>query len=1276
MIPNINNSKNGGRRANDAIKRDEISTNIDDRENQNASRLARPQPSKYPIDSDGDPGIQSLSQSEEEDEFEEDAAGWDRKVDPSAQRRSHSNRNPNRRRNTSRGFRKGRYRDRHFDQRNSYERGPNDFSFPYPPYPAATPYSYDPYLRNLPAPYMPAGQGMFGPQFPMGLPYGMTPTPYGPYPAYPTGSMPYGAQYPLMQGQAPPQQPSQPLPKVDTKLSDQIEKIASQLEQENQQLAPLLQRVSPSSIAPSPEPLLQMPYRNNNNNNIGNPTFLDLSPNSFHGNGPTAAPSRLFGNYEDDYDKNGMNAGRQSLDDRAKDKRLTKLNTQYQEELMKLEFDMEKLRRQHAISELQYELEKSSSSRAEENEHEKWLKKQKQQLEELKIQQVLVKEKRLLNLQLGQAEEGGAALSPNTLLHENIGSIAANNADKSDKKSTDDASPISYAMIAEQSGVGTIRVPIDLVEGFLIIVDGIYIPKSCYQGRNLLEYRIALGIFDSFGKSVVRLSASSWELLQDNSNIISNNNSGNNNNNNENVLIELDTNLKRMISKINPSMHSTLRCLLELQMRSEGGGQVAMGWNVFPIFVTVKQGILYAQVGLDRQTDIFLNNGLWRSPLRKGSADPKSPFSEITEANRAAGFILLRIIESKNSNISSRWKMKQSRVITEANIMSIYLDPFSSLSTMGVGGTSAREDDDLAHGRNSRLALHAGLHAIGAIDFMKPEVKPAGGSPLAAGSGLSPNTAQVPKTATTDALGAADGKLSRSRPTTGAAMLSPAPSSKRNSLVDPNTIKTGTASMERKLSIPSAISSQSLATESEVTLGGAASPLRSSFRRSSLMLNQSARSGLDVDGARIDVIDNSSSAGLLIPLAEIEEERLEPSASQPQMGWWIAGTPAGSCRTRYEQGDGIDIYVDGARFLPDNCTLTRCVVKIMSREKETLGPTSFAISQLASFSLSPTYNHRHECRMPIINTTSTLLIRIDTLDYNLQACGVGYAAIKLFTDIDRRLQPKDANAIGIYLNSGFFQIPIYRQRFPTVDFFDENSFPPVSRIPCASLLVRIYAAPKSPDGLSILSQRNSPQSEWSRLGLNIPAPNYINGNYDGSACKPNQNDIDSYMAKLTEPDVSVEEALSSITTSQGAMDIPLKPTQTNEFNEWLGKYLPAPEDMRSILDYTLCVPFHQSFGIQVSIEMLLNMPDGGLLATKNFIYKVIYSVTPPAFYYRDPPLSDGVHMTIDCSLDSSIRQPVFLDGYKTFMPTQLFKTHCLVLEIRTIKVEGVKKEVI
>ena len=65
----------------------------------------------------------------------------------------------------------------------------------------------------------------------------------------------------------------------------------------------------------------------------------------------------------------------------------------------------------------------------------------------------------------------------------------------------------------------------------------------------------------------------------------------------------------------------------------------------------------------------------------------------------------------------------------------------------------------------------------------------------------------------------------------------------------------------------------------------------------------------------------------------------------------------------------------------------------------------------------------------------------------------------------------------------------------------------------------------------------------------------------------------------------------------------------------------------------------------------------------------MYSVSPPGLFYRDPPLSEGAHFTLDYDLESSVRAPVFLDGCKELCPAELDERCCLIVDIRSVALE-------
>lgn len=77
------------------------------------------------------------------------------------------------------------------------------------------------------------------------------------------------------------------------------------------------------------------------------------------------------------------------------------------------------------------------------------------------------------------------------------------------------------------------------------------------------------------------------------------------------------------------------------------------------------------------------------------------------------------------------------------------------------------------------------------------------------------------------------------------------------------------------------------------------------------------------------------------------------------------------------------------------------------------------------------------------------------------------------------------------------------------------------RLPCASVLVRVVCAPKSADGLSILSRAEVPERQWKSVGLDKLAPQYADGQYDGRLCTPNSEELIAYTTKATSGDIVI-----------------------------------------------------------------------------------------------------------------------------------------------------------
>jgi hypothetical protein len=400
-----------------------------------------------------------------------------------------------------------------------------------------------------------------------------------------------------------------------------------------------------------------------------------------------------------------------------------------------------------------------------------------------------------------------------------------------------------------------------------------------------------------------------------------------------------------------------------------------------------------------------------------------------------------------------------------------------------------------------------------------------------------------------------------------------------------------------------------------------------------------------------------------------EEEDQLPLNKKDDAIPWLLGTPSGPAVEKYQPGDGIDIYVDSAMFLPDNCTISRVVVKLFTSEKELIGNLYEGYSILTSPNISPVFKQKIELRASgNLNTTATALIRFDTIDVvTLQPSSVGYASIKLFCSQDR----KQCTAIAdpeAFVNTGLFQLPIKAGRIPPLESFSDEMLKSLTRVPCATVLVRIIVAPKSGDGLTVLSKEDFPREEWGKLKLDIAAPPYNSGAYDGVLAEPTPIDRACYVAKSTCPIESVETVLGHTTLMDGdkSSNIPKisASASTEDKSEWIKSVLPPSDQMRKLINFSYTAPYSVDSGIAVNILSLYNVPDGsGFLSNDAIIYKVIYSMTPPGLYYKEPPLSEGVKFTRLHDFEKPGKAPVFSDGAVILTPNQMEESLYLLLGI-------------
>ncbi len=112
----------------------------------------------------------------------------------------------------------------------------------------------------------------------------------------------------------------------------------------------------------------------------------------------------------------------------------------------------------------------------------------------------------------------------------------------------------------------------------------------------------------------------------------------------------------------------------------------------------------------------------------------------------------------------------------------------------------------------------------------------------------------------------------------------------------------------------------------------------------------------------------------------------------------------------FEKGSGIDIYIDAARFLPDNVTVSKVIIleiiflipikvyfNVYTQDALPIIKAQHSISDLESNCFSPNFKLKVELRAAYFSPTCIAVLSIETIDRsNEEVRTIGYSAFNLF----------------------------------------------------------------------------------------------------------------------------------------------------------------------------------------------------------------------------------------------------------------------------------------
>ena len=88
-------------------------------------------------------------------------------------------------------------------------------------------------------------------------------------------------------------------------------------------------------------------------------------------------------------------------------------------------------------------------------------------------------------------------------------------------------------------------------------------------------------------------------------------------------------------------------------------------------------------------------------------------------------------------------------------------------------------------------------------------------------------------------------------------------------------------------------------------------------------------------------------------------------------------------------------------------------------------------------------------------------------------------------------------------------------------------------LPCASLLLRIYQAPKSEDGIKVLSREDVPKKDWEKKGVWVVAPHYGLGKYNNVFCHIRETENELFYLRMRREDPPLRTTATILMNSVG-----------------------------------------------------------------------------------------------------------------------------------------------
>jgi hypothetical protein len=343
----------------------------------------------------------------------------------------------------------------------------------------------------------------------------------------------------------------------------------------------------------------------------------------------------------------------------------------------------------------------------------------------------------------------------------------------------------------------------------------------------------------------------------------------------------------------------------------------------------------------------------------------------------------------------------------------------------------------------------------------------------------------------------------------------------------------------------------------------------------------------------------------------------------------------------FEKGYGIDFYLDGCRFLPDNVSVTKCIIRVVNQKYKDIFPLKATIPTKLTKendAYNPLYDYRYEYRAEQIDPTAMLFICLVTIDTsNNESRIIGYSAINLFINRFSLLQPIEENDTDIYLQSGNYQLPIYPEEPLRIPPFNMEKMSKLQTLPCASLLIRIRMAPLSDDLKRVLGKADVPKSQWRTTGIWPERPEYSSEAYNSSNIDIRDADINLFGLRQARQPIGLADRVLELKKANGKAGVEM---DLKEQFFWVDSLIKV-NSSTLLLDGKFFAKYLQEAGFDFAIDAIHNVANTNPLIC-------MYTINPPGDYYEKPDKHDEMVLVADIDWNHPVGQIKYYNGYESY----------------------------